>query len=58
MTTTNQLRLRLGQEVDIVELFFEALSTPKNSIVTELLSGNGQFGQENLTQDPNAGIIR
>ena len=43
---------------DIVELFFEALSTPKNSIVIELLSGNGQFGQENLTQDPNAGIIR
>ena len=43
---------------DIVELFFEALSTPKNSIVTELLSGNGQFGQENLTQDPKPGIIR
>ena len=38
MTTTNQLRLRLGQEVDILELFFEALSTPKNSIVTEMLS--------------------
>ena len=58
MTTTNQLALRLGEDVDILELFFEALSTPKNSIVTELLSGNGQFGQENLTENPNAGIIR
>ena len=41
MTTKNQLSLRMGEEVDILELFFEALSTPKNSIVTELLSGNG-----------------
>ena len=36
--TKNQLALRMGEEVDILELFFEALSTPKNSIVTEMLS--------------------
>ena len=41
MTTTNQLRL--GQEVDVLELFFEALSTPKNSIVTELLSNDSDI---------------
>ena len=38
MTTKNQLSLRMGEEVDILELFFEALSTPKDSIVTEMLS--------------------
>ena len=36
--TKNQLALRMGEEVDILEIFFEALSTPKNSIVTEMLS--------------------
>ena len=38
--TKNQFALRMGEEVDILEIFFEALSTPKNSIVTELLSNS------------------
>ena len=35
---------------DILEIFFEALATPKNSIVTEMLSGN-------LTNAPESDIM-
>jgi hypothetical protein len=42
-------------EENFVEKFLEALATPKNSIVTELLSNNGQFGQENLTDEGELG---
>ena len=48
-------KIFMGEEVDILEIFFEALSTPKNSIVIELLSNNGQFGQENLTDEGELG---
>ncbi len=48
MTTKNQLSIRLGEEVDILEIFFEALSTPKNSSVKDLLSdgfdNDGELG--------------
>ena len=32
----------MTEDKDILEMFFEALASPKPSIVTELLSGNGQ----------------
>ena len=41
-------------EENILEIFFEALATPKNSIVTELLSNDGA---ENLTQNRFSGKI-
>ena len=37
MTTTN-LKIFLGEEVDILEIFFEALSTPKNNLTKDMLS--------------------
>jgi hypothetical protein len=40
---------------DILELFFDALSTPKNSIVTELLSGNSVL---DLTNTPEVRYTR
>ena len=52
--TKNQLSLRMGEEVDILEIFFEALSTPKNSIVIEMLSNDGA---ENLTENRFSGKI-
>ena len=36
--TKNQLALRMGEEVDILEIFFEALSTPKNNLTKDYLS--------------------
>ena len=37
MNTTN-LKIFLGEEVDILEIFFEALSTPKNNLTKDMLS--------------------
>ena len=54
MTSKNTLSLLMGEEVDILEIFFEALSAPKNSIVTELLSNDGA---ENLTEGRFSGKI-
>jgi len=33
----------MTEDKDILEIFFEALSKPKNSIVTEMLSNDGKF---------------
>ena len=51
---TTKLKILMGEEVDILEVFFEALSTPKNSIVTEMLSNDGA---ENLTENRFSGKI-
>jgi hypothetical protein len=37
--TTTKLKIFMGEEVDILEVFFEALSTPKNNLTKEYLSG-------------------
>ena len=37
MNTTN-LKIFLGEEVDVLEIFFEALSTPKNNLTKDYLS--------------------
>jgi len=34
-----KLKILMGEEVDILEIFFEALSTPKNNLTKEYLSG-------------------
>ena len=47
-------KIFMGEEVDILEIFFEALSTPKNSIVIEMLSNDGA---ENLTENRFSGKI-
>ena len=33
-----KLKIFLGEEVDILEIFFEALSTPKNNLTKDMLS--------------------
>ena len=38
MESTKQFMRRLGQEVDILEIFFEALSTTKNNLTKDYLS--------------------
>ena len=37
MNITRQ-KIFMGEEVDILEIFFEALSTPKNNITKDMLS--------------------
>ena len=37
-------KIFMGEEVDILEIFFEALSTPKNSIVKEYLTDGWESG--------------
>ena len=33
-----KLKIFLGEEVDVLEIFFEALSTPKNNLTKDYLS--------------------
>ena len=35
---TTKLKILMGEEVDILKVFFEALSTPKNNLTKEFLS--------------------
>ena len=37
---------------DVLEMFFDALENPKNSIVTELLSGNGTIRTSEFDTTP------
>ena len=48
--TKNQLALRMGEEVDILELFFEALASPKASLVTEMLSNGFDSDTSNVVK--------
>ena len=50
MTTKNQLALRMGEEVDILELFFEALERPQPTIVTEMLSNGFDADPSNVVK--------
>ena len=44
----------MSEDKDILEMFFEALASPKATIVTEMLSNQRL---KNLTKRPLAGII-
>ena len=38
MKMNSKLKIFLGEEVDVLEIFFEALSTPKNNLTKDYLS--------------------